>query len=219
MKLFWIHQNHLILNHWSGPFFSPHFFTVERGSLKIVCECQCLEVFPCSPSLAALVNSDEPPAALTACVSFSCTVTHSHAAVRTHTKPFMHSTHYTTIHFNTFLLLHTHTLSLSFWGSYVAGRWKKGQHAKYESNYWPHNLLFIFLSQLIWDKSLTTDLTNKKPSEKGWLHLIPCIYSKSLLHVWHYYFFPCVAVDLWLFSSMSEENKGVKLVFQTHLET
>lgn len=40
---------------------------------------------------------------------------------------------------------------LSFWRSHTAGRWKRGQYVKYESNYWPSNLLVIFFSQLIWD--------------------------------------------------------------------
>lgn len=69
------------------------------GSLKIACERQCLEAFPCSLSLAALVNSDEPPAALTASVSLPrahsykpnrCRRTRAH----THTQPYMHNMWY-----------------------------------------------------------------------------------------------------------------------------
>lgn len=88
-------SNQFILNYWSGPYFSS-FLSPQKGrSLKIASECQCLEVFPCSPSLAALVNSDEPPAALTARVSPShaqphwstqpCTCTHSCTCTTHHT--------------------------------------------------------------------------------------------------------------------------------------
>lgn len=75
MKLLCIHTNHLFLNYWSGPYFSLLFLLWkgeggEGGGLKIACERQSLEVFPCSPSLAALEDSDEP-ALYRSCVSMS----------------------------------------------------------------------------------------------------------------------------------------------------
>lgn len=95
-KLLCIHQNHLILNHWSGPCFTPLFRRGKGKSKNSLWASvpRSLSMFSQSGSISefrwASCSSHR------FCVS--CTVTDIGAAMHTHTQPCMHNTHYTLKH-------------------------------------------------------------------------------------------------------------------------
>lgn len=95
---FHIHQNHLILNYWSGPYFSPLFHHRKRESINSLWASvpRSLSMFSQAGSISefrwASCSSHR------FCVSVSRTVTQIHAATHIHTQPCMHNTHCTLKH-------------------------------------------------------------------------------------------------------------------------
>ncbi len=107
MKLLCIHQNHVILNHWSGLYFTPLFRRGKGKSKNSLWASvpRSLSMFSQSGSISefrwASCSSHR------FCVS--CTVTHIGAAVHMHTQPYMHNTHFALKHTCCHTHTHTHT--------------------------------------------------------------------------------------------------------------
>lgn len=123
MKLFCIHQNHLILNHWSGPYFSPLFRRGKGKSKNSLWASvpRSLSMFSQSGSISEFRWASCSSHSF--CVSSSCTVTHIGAAVHTHTQPYMHNTRYTLKRVPA--IIHTHKkncLPLEF--QYCVSEWE-----------------------------------------------------------------------------------------------
>ena len=98
MKFLCIHQNHLILNYWSGPCFSPHFCHEQGKSKNSLPESvpRSLSMFSQSGSFSEFRWAS--CSSLSFCVSISCIASHICAAVHTHTQPYRHNTPHTLQH-------------------------------------------------------------------------------------------------------------------------